>query len=136
MASYDDVARIALALPEVDESVGNGRFTWRVKKRAFAWERPLRPADWHYLGIEPHDGQVLAVSVESEDDKLGLMDALPDSFFTTPHFDGYPAVLVWLDHIPLDRLEEAVVDAWIARAPKRLASDFLADVENLPPRSS
>jgi hypothetical protein len=47
-------------------------------------------------------------------------------FFTTPHFDGYPAVLVLLDKIDVDGLDEVIVEAWLARAPKRLADDYLA----------
>ena len=47
-------------------------------------------------------------------------------FFTTPHFDGYPAVLVLLDEIDLDGLDEVIVEAWLARAPKRLASEYLS----------
>ena len=46
-------------------------------------------------------------------------------FFTTPHFDGYPAVLVRLEEIALDELEEVIVEAWLDRAPKRLAKEYL-----------
>ena len=49
----------------------------------------------------------------------------PDVFFTTPHFDGYPAVLVRLERIGLEDLDEVVVEAWLARAPKRLVDAYL-----------
>ena len=47
-------------------------------------------------------------------------------YFTTPHFDGYPAVLVRLDRISVDELGELITDAWLARAPKRLAQAYLS----------
>ena len=56
----------------------------------------------------------------------------PEVFFTTPHFDGYPAVLVRLDRIGLEDLREVIVEAWLARAPKRVADAFL---DSEPPTS-
>ena len=64
----------------------------------------------------------------SEDDKQFFRSLIaddPDVFFTTPHFDGYPAVLVQLERIPLSELEELIVEAWLARAPKRLARQYV-----------
>jgi hypothetical protein len=59
---------------------------------------------------------------------LGAKEALladePNVYFTTPHFDGYPAVLVRLDRIAAHELEELIVEAWLARAPKRLAKEY------------
>jgi len=61
---------------------------------------------------------------------LGAKEALlfdePEVFLTTPHFDGYPAVLVRLDKITVDELDEVIVEAWLARAPKRLAKEYIA----------
>lgn len=51
----------------------------------------------------------------------------PDVYFTTPHFDGYPAVLVLLDKIGIDDLEEAITESWLERAPKRLAKTWLEE---------
>lgn len=51
----------------------------------------------------------------------------PDLYFTIPHLGGYPAVLVLLDEIGVDELEDLVVEAWLDRAPKRLAAAYLAD---------
>jgi hypothetical protein len=59
---------------------------------------------------------------------LGAREALladDDVYFTTPHFDGYPAILVRLDRMPIPELEELLVEAWLARAPKRLAAEHL-----------
>jgi hypothetical protein len=56
----------------------------------------------------------------------GLADQ-PNVYFTTPHFDGYPAILVQLDHITVADLEELIVEAWLDRAPKRLAKQYLAE---------
>ena len=63
--------------------------------------------------------------------KEALIQSEPDIFFTTPHFDGYPAVLIRLDRIPLDELEEIVVEAWLARAPKRALRDYLGGPNGL-----
>jgi hypothetical protein len=57
--------------------------------------------------------------------KEALLADDPRVFFTTPHFDGYPAVLVRLDAITVEDLEEVIVEAWMARAPKRLAQEYV-----------
>jgi hypothetical protein len=57
--------------------------------------------------------------------KEALIANEPDVFFTTPHFDGYPAILVQLDNISVEDLTEVIVEAWLARAPKRLADEYL-----------
>lgn len=126
MATWDDVRRIALALPETDEHPSHGGApAWRVRKKGFVWERPLRKADLLALGDDAPDGHPLGAHVAD----LGVKEALiaddPAVFFTTPHFNGYPAVLVRLDRIAVAELEELVVDAWLARAPKRLAKEYL-----------
>ena len=60
---------------------------------------------------------------------VGAQEALlqddPGVYFTTPHFDGYPAILVRLDSIDADELNEVIVEAWLARAPKRLAREYV-----------
>jgi hypothetical protein len=128
MATLDDVRRLALALPRTDEAVSWGSAHWRVSKKGFVWERPLRRSDEAALeaaGVPLPDGDVLGARVAD----LGVKEALiaddPAVYFTTPHFDGYPAVLVRLDAIGADDLRELVVEAWLARAPKRLAAAFL-----------
>jgi hypothetical protein len=125
VAAWDDVRRIALALPETSERVSRGLRQWQVKDKLFAWERPLRRADLEALGDEAPDGPILGARVEHLVAKEALLADDPDVFFTAPHFDGYPAVLVRLERIGLDDLDEVLVEAWLARAPKRLAAAYL-----------
>jgi len=128
MATWDDVRRLATALPEAVEDAPPGRTqAWRIRDKAFAWERPLRPADLRALGDGAPDGQILAVRVADEEEKQALVASEPDVFFTTPHFNGYPAVLIRLDAIEADELREVLTDAWLSRAPKRLVKQFQAD---------
>jgi hypothetical protein len=125
MASWDDVRRIALDLPETDEGTSHGNRSWRVKEKGFVWERPLRRSDLEALGDAAPDGPILGARVENEMAKEALIANDPDVFFTTPHFDGYPAILVQLENISLEDLTEVIVEAWLARAPKRLADEYL-----------
>jgi hypothetical protein len=125
MATWDDVRRIALALPEAEERTSRDLRQWRVKDKLFVWERPLRRADLEALGAEAPDGPILGVRVEHLGAKEALLGSDPGVFFTTPHFEGYPAVLVRLGEIGPDDLEDVIVDAWLNRAPKRLAQAYL-----------
>ena len=125
MSSWDDVRRIALALPETSEVEARGLRQWRVRDRLFVWERPLRRADFEALGDAAPDGPILGARVEHLVAKEALLADRPDVFFTTPHFDGYPAVLVLLDRIGGEDLHELIVEAWLARAPKRLAQAYI-----------
>jgi hypothetical protein len=126
MATWDDVHRLALRLPRAEErSARDGLLDWRVKDKSFAWERPLRKADLQALGDAAPDGPVLAARVPDLGAKQALLGDDGGVYFTTPHFDGYPAVLVRLDRIALDELEELLVEAWLCRAPKRLAAEYL-----------
>src|SRR5918998_3503201 len=113
MAGWDDVARIALELPETEEVLSRGLRQWKVRGRHFAWERPLRKADLAALGAAAPDGPILGASVEHLVAKEALLADAPDVYFTTPHFDGYPAVLVRLERIAPDDLEELVTEAWL-----------------------
>jgi len=127
MATWDDVRRITADLPEtVERSSGEGNLDWRVKDKSYAWERPLRRADLEALGEAAPDGPILAVRVPD----VGVKDALiaddAGVYVTTPHFNGYPAILVRLDRIAVDELEELLVEGWLARAPKRLAAEYLS----------
>jgi hypothetical protein len=126
VADWDDVRRLALALPETGEKASYGGAPgWTVKGKGFVWDRPLRPADLAALGDAAPDGPVLGAVVPDLGAKEALLAADPGVYFTTPHFDGYAAVLVRLDRIDVDELHELVVEAWLARAPKRLAKAFL-----------
>jgi hypothetical protein len=125
MASWDDVRRLALALPETSERPSRDHAFWRVRDKGFVWERPLRASDLRALGDAAPTGPILGARVEHLGAKEALLASEPDVYFTTPHFDGYPAVLVRLDVITVDELGELILDAWLARAPKRLASSYL-----------
>ncbi len=124
VANWDDVRRLALALPEASERDRRGLAAWQVRDKLFVWERPLRQSDLRALGDEAPTGPILGARVEHLGAKEALIADAPEVFFTTPHFDGYPAVLIRLEHIPLDVLEEVVVEAWLARAPKRVAREY------------
>ena len=124
MATWDDVRRLALALPETEERVSRERRQWRVKDKLFVWERPLRRPDLEALGDDAPRGPILGARVEHLVAKEAMIAAGDGVFFTTPHFDGYPAVLVQLDLISVEDLDEVVVEAWLARAPKRLADAY------------
>jgi hypothetical protein len=124
VATWDDVRRIALSLPETCETVRRGNASWQVKDRGFVWERPLRKSDVQALGDAAPDGPILGARVEHLGAKAALIESEPGVFFTTPHFDGYPAVLIRLEEIRLDELQEVIVEAWLARAPKRLAEEY------------
>jgi hypothetical protein len=125
VASWDEVRELALGLPEASEVVSRGLRQWRVKDKLFVWERPLRKSDLAALGDAAPDGEILGARVEHLVAKEALLADDPDLFFTTPHFDGYPAILVRLDRIGLEELREVVVEAWLVRAPERLVAAYL-----------
>lgn len=125
MAKWDDVRRIALALPETSERPAYGNTAWRVRDKIFVWERPLRTKEKSDLAERAPSGPILAARVEDLDVKEALLQDDPETFFTTPHFDGYPAVLIRLDRISAEDLNELIVEAWLCRAPKRLAKEYL-----------
>ena len=106
MISHDDVRRIALEFPDVEERASyGGRPSWRTPKQMFAWIR--------------EQPEALVVWVESEQDKLAMVSAEPDKFFTTDHYDGHPIVLVRLEAIELDEATELITESWRLRAPER-----------------
>ena len=126
MATWDDVRRLALAMPEASERERHGGLrAWTVRDKFFVWERPLRESDLRALGDSAPTGPILGARVEHLVAKEAMIADDPEVFFTTPHFDGHPAVLARLERIGLDDLEEVVVEAWLARAPKRLVRGYL-----------
>jgi hypothetical protein len=127
MATWDDVARLALALPGTDERLSREHRQWRVKDKLFVWERPLRRSDLAALGDAAPNGPILGARVEHVGAKEALVQDPSRLYFTTPHFEGYPAILVRLEPIGLEELEELVIEAWLARAPARLMKAYLAE---------
>jgi hypothetical protein len=127
MATWEDVQRIALALPETDERVARSGRQWRVHDKLFVWERPLRPREIEALGEDAPDGPILGARVEHLDAKEALLADGSGVFFTTPHFDGYPAILVRLDEITVMDLDEVITEGWLARASRRLVESYLGE---------
>jgi hypothetical protein len=127
-----DLDELALALPEVTKSVEDGRPTYAVHGKFFCFHRRPRPD-----AVDPETGErmtdVLVFRTEDLDVKELLLADDRGVFFTTPHWKGFPAVLVRIpDLARLDReeLHELVVDAWLTRVHKRVAKAWLAENES------
>ena len=112
MVGWEELRALALALPEVEESSSYGRPAFKVRKKMIACRRQDDPA-------------VLVLRVDMAEQEL-MIRARPEAFFITPHYAGWPYVLVRLDEIEADELGELLTDAWLIQAPKRLAAAFLA----------
>jgi hypothetical protein len=124
MATWADVRSIASELPATSET---SERTWRVRDKLFVLERPLRVADRVHLGDRAPADPPLGFRVADLGVKEALLASAPDVYFTTPHFDGYPMVLARLDALDVSELREIVVDAWLSRAPRTLAGEWLAE---------
>ena len=111
MASEEDVRRIALSLPETIEKPWFNTPGFRVKDKGF-------------LRIRSEAEGGLVVFVADLGEKEALLASDPDKFFTTPHYDGYPAVLVNLPAVDVDELRELITDSWRLKAPKRVLKAF------------
>ena len=125
MATWEDVARLALALPETEESTSYGNTAWKVRGKSFVWARPLSKADLKRLGGTGPEGPIVAAYVDDLAEKEAVLAANPAVMFTIEHFNGFPAVLILLEQVALEALEAAIVDAWLARAPKTLVEEYL-----------
>ncbi|MBI1377587.1 MAG: hypothetical protein GC157_08920 [Frankiales bacterium] len=114
MADAEDVRRIALALPHVEEIDSDG-FDFRVGGKGFVWSYPDREGGRRVIRT---DVAVLYVGDEAE--KQALLLGEPELFFTTPGYDGFPLVMLRLAAVRVPRLRELVADAWHMRAPAEL----------------
>jgi len=125
-ATLDDVARYALALPEVTEGERHGYRTWSVGGKGFAWERPYTKADIKRFGDEtPPRQPVVAVRTDDMIEKQAVLQAGIAGVFDMAHFNGYPAVLIELRLVGKRQLKELLVDGWLACAPPALAASYL-----------
>ena len=115
MADWEAVREIAGRLPEVEERMSHGQPSFRVRGKLFAWMSPKREADGAFV-----------VRVDRDEKRL-ILESDPDVYFETPHYHGYPAVLIHLDRIDRRELAERIEDAWLIQAPKRLAAEYLSD---------
>jgi hypothetical protein len=120
VATQDDVRRIALTLPETSEGAADFRFLVDGKQFVWLWHERVDPKRARVANPE-----VIAVRVATEFDKETLIDMDPRVFFTEPHYDGYPAILVRLSAIDLDLLRVVLMDGWRSRAPRRLLGEQL-----------
>jgi hypothetical protein len=119
MADADDVRRVALDLPDVEEIDSDG-FDFRVGGKGFVWSYPERlPGQRRVIRT---DIAVLFVGDEAE--KQALLLGEPEVFFTVPGYDGWPLVMLRLAQVDTERLTELVTDAWRMRAPRDLASEL------------
>ncbi len=122
-----DVHRIALSLPHATQDGSKIRYLVDGGKAfAWTWKKRIEPKR---ARVEQLD--VFAVRVANEEEKQVLIASDPAKFFTEPHYNGYPAVLVRLAEIDSDELTELLMDAWRIAAPRKLVAELDAD----PPRS-
>jgi hypothetical protein len=133
--TFDDVARLAAALPAVTEGEEKhrGLRVWQVGGKTFAWERPFSKADLKRFGDQqPPEGLILAIRTADQAEKEAVLAAGNDAFFTIEHFNGYDAYLVQLDEVTAEDLREALLDGWLAIAPAHLAEGFLNGLPRRP----
>ncbi len=132
MVSLDEIAAMAMALPEVTEAEHRGHRSWTVAGKVFAWERQFSKADIKRFGAAtPPDGPILAVRVADLAEKEAVLAEQAKGFFTIPHFDGYAAVLIQLKVATKKAVRESILDGWLAIAPPALADEYIA---KHPPR--
>lgn len=123
MADWDDVDRVAAALPGTERGTTWGNPCWKVRDKPFVWQRPLGKKDRADLGDDAPDGALIAVRVDDLGEKEAIL-ATPGPWFTIPHFTTFPALLVRLDDATPAQVGELVLDAWRAMAPASLVAEY------------
>ena len=132
MATWGDVRQIALDLPEAVEDASGRTTAWRVGGKAFAWERLLRRGEREQLGDAAPDGPALGLRTAGPETVDALVATRPGVFFTVAGYGVHPMVLVHVARASFDDLDEAITDAWLSRAPRRLVRPFLAGTTEPP----
>jgi hypothetical protein len=127
VASWDDVRRLALDLPEVVEQDNGRTLSWRVGSHAFAWQRLLRRGERALLGERAVDGPALGLRTADPGTVDALVAAQPHLFFTVAGYGVHPMVLLDVERASVEELDDALTEAWLARAPRRLRVAFLAE---------
>ncbi len=112
MVAWDDVRALALALPEAEESTVYRKPAFKVRGKTFAWE-------------SPHEHGKLVLYCDAGERPL-MIDARPEMFFVTPHYEAYPMVLVHLEAADATELAERIEESWLIRAPSELAGAYTA----------
>ncbi|NIK55512.1 MmcQ/YjbR family DNA-binding protein [Kribbella shirazensis] len=131
-ARVADVHEIASGMPHVtkwERDDGTDRPVYQVGGKSFVFFRTPRPDAVDPVTGEKYD-DVIMIWVESEDEKLALVSDDANPFFTTPHFDGHPSVLVrasQLGELSRQELAEIIQDAWLSRASNRRATTWLKE---------
>jgi hypothetical protein len=132
VATMHDLDELALAMPQATKEISDdGRPSYSVHSKYFCFHRRPRPD-----ALDPKTGErlddVLVFRVEGQDVKDLILGDARGVFFTTPHWNGYPAVLIRirdLRRLKKAELRDLVVDAWLTRAQKRVAKAWLAEHE-------
>lgn len=126
MATLEQAASLAVAFPEVAESLTYGNRAWKVRGKLFVWERPYSKADIKRFGTEPiPDGPILGAMVEDLGEKEAVLASGVRGVFTIPHFDNFAAVLIQLKVVKQKDLRELIENAWLASAPAKLAKEYV-----------
>jgi len=115
MVTEDDIRRLALSLPSTSEKPSYGQPGFRVKDKLFARIR--------------EEGDVLVIWVSDVTEKEAMIESDPATFFTIPHYDGYPMVLVRFDAVDEDELLDLLTESWRLRAPAKLLAAFDATTD-------
>ena len=133
MVRLDDVAQMAMELPEVSVGERHGNRTWFVAKKAFVWDRPFSKADVKRFGtVTPPDGPIIAVAVADLGEKAAVLAEGAKGVFTIQHFDGFAAVLIQLKVATKRTVRDAIVDGWLACAPRQLGDEYFARTKRRP----
>jgi hypothetical protein len=113
MLTLDEIGQLTLGFPDVTEVERRGNRAWNLRNKCFAWERPFTKADIkRFAGAAVPEGEILAVRVADLHEKEAVLAKPPKGFFTIPHFDGWPAVLIQLRVATRKPVHDALLDAY------------------------